>query len=685
MSRAFGPPSALSPEPGWVRLALRHAGPRQIGQGLGARIGEGIAQATPRRAAPMAADTPAGQPPEAENTASLLAPQQRARLAPPRPQPAPRAGSAEPQDKPHIFAETDRLAALELPRASRNAIVTFAPRQDGKVLWGHSFLRRFDAAIYGVADVTNTWFPAEDMALLLPALREKLAGYERVILYGFSMGAYAALKYSRALGASTVLAFAPQYSITPEDAGHFDRRRPRLFYRPDLHAGMRLQAGDLGGEALVFYDPLFREDAQHVALISRCGPLRRVLMPFTNHDTLRFAMATKILEPLFQACLAGTPPGAAELRRWIRPRRAAATHYVEEIPLRLGKRREAQGKAPRPAFPEHFLDPAAPLASPQPSLLGGPPLLMPAPAALASPPLASPQMTAPESGATEPSSTGTLPEEQTDGQTGGQTGGQAEGPSPAATPRIFAETERIALLELPRAARSAIVTFAPRQKAKTLWGGAFLPRFEAAIFGVTDVSESWFPAEDMALLLPALREKLAGYERVILYGFSMGAYAALKYSRALGADAVLAFAPQFSITPEDVGAFDKRRPATYYQPALHDGMRITAGDIGGAVTLFYDPFFKGDVRHAGRILECCPAARTVLTPFSNHETLRFAIDTKVIQPVLQALIDGAPLAPATIRQMLRARRRASARYLAEATARLERRRLRRARQAPPEA
>jgi hypothetical protein len=84
-------------------------------------------------------------------------------------------------------------------------------------------------------------------------------------------------------------------------------------------------------------------------------------------------------------------------------------------------------------------------------------------------------------------------------------------------------------------------------------------------------------------------------------GSSMGGYAALKYSRYLSADAVLACSPQFAISPHEA-PFDSNRHA-FYNGGLHGDMAIRSVDVFGKVSIFYDPTTRLDKLHAKAIEE----------------------------------------------------------------------------------
>jgi pimeloyl-ACP methyl ester carboxylesterase len=276
-----------------------------------------------------------------------------------------------PKPKPILLCDTGRVAVLHQPGDGRTAIVTFAPRQEGRFIWGSNFLSRFEACQIGLIDYSANWYPEADMAAVLPVLAPLLAGYERVVLYGFSMGAYAALKYGARLGADAVLAFSPQYSIAPADVGDFDRRRPGLYFQPDLHRDMRIQPEDLAPQAVLFRDPRFAEDVRHAALILAQGPVQVVATPFAAHDSARFMISAGRIEPMLRQALAGIPLQAAALRREARASRLLSQDYVMLLaPLlerRWGKpavrrllqaalRAGCTGAEPRIALAHHLLD-----------------------------------------------------------------------------------------------------------------------------------------------------------------------------------------------------------------------------------------------------------------------------------------------------------------------------------------
>lgn len=253
------------------------------------------------------------------------------------------AGGTIQSDLPAIICDTGRVIALEFKQESNTALVSFAPRQEEKTIWGQSFLRRSGASLIGITDYQACWFPRPDMEEVLAQLSERLRAFERVVLYGFSMGAYAALKYSKRLKADVTLAFAPQYSIAPDDVGTFDRRRPESFFCPDLHADMRIEPTDLHGQIVTFYDPFFVEDAQHVARISATGGIERIVAPFTNHDCFQFALDSKTLQSIIGDATQIGRIDQLKIRRALRQNRRKSFRYLINFSKRLAGRNDAVG------------------------------------------------------------------------------------------------------------------------------------------------------------------------------------------------------------------------------------------------------------------------------------------------------------------------------------------------------
>ena len=163
------------------------------------------------------------------------------------------------------------------------------------------------------------------------------------------------------------------------------------------------------------------------------------------------------------------------------------------------------------------------------------------------------------------------------------------------------------------------------------WGEKLFAPMPYSVLGFVTPEPNWYPPEDMKGAIAAAVAAIAG-RRVITYGWSQGGYGALKFSRALGAAASLAFSPLWSINPAEVGQNDPRT-TQYYQPALKTGHKIEPHELCPRNLIFYDPLEPHDRWNAGKICEY-PAIEKVIMPFGGHETLRTLIDSKTIGQIV---------------------------------------------------
>lgn len=154
------------------------------------------------------------------------------------------------------------------------------------------------------------------------------------------------------------------------------------------------------------------------------------------------------------------------------------------------------------------------------------------------------------------------------------------------------------------------------QGKEPLWAKAFFSRWKGDAILITPRGKDYFPPTLMGPLLSALP---ALPNPVIVMGSSMGGYGALKYSAELGADAVIAFAPQFSVSPHEA-PFDPGRHG-FYNAELHGDMAIRPEDISGEVAIFYDPEVNWDTLHTQAIVGAVKGAKVVTARYGGHELI----------------------------------------------------------------
>ncbi|EPF70236.1 hypothetical protein [Acinetobacter rudis] len=202
-----------------------------------------------------------------------------------------------------IIFEDDHIRAIHLPGTSATLVISFGDlitRAKGLSINAEKSLQKYNYAVIGIMPKQKSWFPASSMQALMQHLRPLLDQYQRVVAYGGSMGAYAAIKYSNVLGLQRVVAMVPQYSINPDEV---DDRRYTDFFDPALHSGMRIEKQDTRAECeyIVIYDPYYAEDSENFNKIQEVLPqLHSLKLPYTGHDVIAVLANSALLHDFIE-------------------------------------------------------------------------------------------------------------------------------------------------------------------------------------------------------------------------------------------------------------------------------------------------------------------------------------------------------------------------------------------------
>jgi hypothetical protein len=248
----------------------------------------------------------------------------------------------------NLDRQTENIGVMVMPAMSDVMVITFA-HMDFDItaghFWGQEAIRKAGYAGMGLICRSNSWFPEQDVQELSDYMLEQAKTYKTTVLYGFSMGAYAAIKYSRLLRADCSIALSPQFSIDPADVFGHDQRLMR-HYDPRLNAGMAITQADMAGSVYMFYDPYVAPDQWNCAMIrGRAGPeveLRTVLVPRIGHETIDVFSGTERLKNLVRYCLDADMDG---LRRLTADSRRRAERRIFNSLTALRKRAPARAEA----------------------------------------------------------------------------------------------------------------------------------------------------------------------------------------------------------------------------------------------------------------------------------------------------------------------------------------------------
>ena len=215
--------------------------------------------------------------------------------------------------------------------------------------------------------------------------------------------------------------------------------------------------------------------------------------------------------------------------------------------------------------------------------------------------------------------------------------------------------------------RLLLITFAPLNfKANGLgyWGSVLGPKLDCAVLGIVAKAGNWYPMNSMASCLTAISEILLPFKYIVTYGTSMGGFGSIKYGKLFKATHCISFAPQYSISPEEVKSWD-RRFLSHYNPSLNNNMEIIEADLAGTSYILYDPMYKEDAVHATYLNKISDSIYLLNARFTHH----FPIELFASAPALATLLTRIILGNRNdIESLVTERRRSSKvriRYVAE--------------------
>lgn len=227
-----------------------------------------------------------------------------------------------------VVFESETLIVTHTERGGDAVVVSFSPMDflpGAAESWGDAFFEKLGVTVVGFVAKQKDWYPSDTTLPAIVAAIEAING-RRAITYGYSMGAYAALKFSRALNASHALAFSPQVSIDPAVVGDFDTRYA-AYFDPVRNNGAPVMPSDLCANAYAMFDPGYAEDALNARALEQVG-VQCVPMHFVRHDTIQYMIATRATGGMVRPFIASPDAGRLDIRRAIRAGRTKSPEYA---------------------------------------------------------------------------------------------------------------------------------------------------------------------------------------------------------------------------------------------------------------------------------------------------------------------------------------------------------------------
>ncbi|NIJ08792.1 pimeloyl-ACP methyl ester carboxylesterase [Sphingomonas vulcanisoli] len=203
--------------------------------------------------------------------------------------------------------------------------------------FGEVFFEALGIPAFHILHRRNHWFQHPELPEALAALRPHLAGYRKVVVYGSSMGGFAALAYGSLLGAHIGLALSPQYSVDPKVAPFESRWRADIrrirFLKPDRAPPLPRQ--------FIAFDPADAADARHAALFADRSPTVLIPARHGGHPVGAFLNETGVLRALIDRLVTDDDDShlAAEMIARLRAGRRSSGQYLFGLARRIPMRR----------------------------------------------------------------------------------------------------------------------------------------------------------------------------------------------------------------------------------------------------------------------------------------------------------------------------------------------------------
>lgn len=191
------------------------------------------------------------------------------------------------------------------------------------------------------------------------------------------------------------------------------------------------------------------------------------------------------------------------------------------------------------------------------------------------------------------------------------------------------------------------------------FGESFLQANGISAIHVLGRGNDWYQYDDIFAAAAVVRAATSGAVRRVAYGSSMGGYAAVRLADAIGADAVLALSPQWSIDPA-IARWDNRWSQDAHRIRWLSTMAVPLRPAPSSV-LVYDPHLPLDRRHALLIAE---QTGSHLLPVAHclHPASTFLGEVSLLRGLLEDLLYDR-FDARTMTTEIRARRATSSVYL----------------------
>lgn len=179
-----------------------------------------------------------------------------------------------------------------------------------------------------------------------------------------------------------------------------------------------------------------------------------------------------------------------------------------------------------------------------------------------------------------------------------------------------------------------------RSTLREPWAYRFCQSHDISHLGVMANVGNWFRDEWLIEQMEALAADgfFKGYERVVLSGTSMGAFAALTFAGLAPGSHVIALNPQTTLDTKIVPWEERFWRGRRQDWSLPYSDAVEGAKAAARVNLFYDPYFEPDVKQAARL--DMANVTTFKCWYSSHKSAVFLKKIDVLKPMMAAASFG---------------------------------------------
>lgn len=148
--------------------------------------------------------------------------------------------------------------------------------------------KKINIELIGISTKVGKWYISHEMDDVIKIIKN--FSNKKIICIGVSMGGFGALKYGRAFGAFSVLSFAPQWSINPDDLIDNPNEGEREVFSKnfsDNMSNMSIKNENISERTCIVYDPANHYDKYHVKkIIENTDKIDTIKSFYTGHPVV---------------------------------------------------------------------------------------------------------------------------------------------------------------------------------------------------------------------------------------------------------------------------------------------------------------------------------------------------------------------------------------------------------------